>query len=63
MNSGYSRVVKDNHIKFSLRQENILFNGIGFNMARKFHLLQEQKPIDIVSPSMRTFGTMKNTCN
>ncbi|NII27105.1 single-stranded-DNA-specific exonuclease RecJ [Pseudoflavitalea sp. X16] len=48
MNSGYSRVVKDNHIKFSLRQENILFNGIGFNMARKFHLLQEQKPIDIV---------------
>lgn len=48
MNSGYSRVVKDNHIKFSLRQENILFNGIGFNMVRKFHLLQEQKPIDIV---------------
>jgi single-stranded-DNA-specific exonuclease len=48
MNSGYSRVVKDNHIKFSLRQENILFNGIGFNMARKFHLLLEQKPIDIV---------------
>ncbi|AXY75838.1 single-stranded-DNA-specific exonuclease RecJ [Paraflavitalea soli] len=48
MNSGYSRVVKDNHIKFSLRQDNILFNGIGFNMARKFHLLQEQKPLDIV---------------
>jgi single-stranded-DNA-specific exonuclease len=48
MNSGYSRVVKDNHIKFSLRQENILFNGIGFNMARKFYLLQEQKPLDIV---------------
>lgn len=48
MNSGHSRVVKDNHIKFSLRQENILFNGIGFNMARKFHLLQEQKPLDIV---------------
>ncbi|WP_315817586.1 single-stranded-DNA-specific exonuclease RecJ [Paraflavitalea speifideaquila] len=47
-NSGYSRVVKDNHIKFSLRQENILFNGIGFNMARKFYLLQEQKPLDIV---------------
>jgi single-stranded-DNA-specific exonuclease len=48
MNSGYSRVVKENHIKFSLRQENILFNGIGFNIARKFHLLLEQKPIDIV---------------
>lgn len=48
MNSGYSRVVKDSHIKFSLRQENILFNGIGFNMARKFYLLQEQKPLDVV---------------
>lgn len=48
MNSGYSRVVKDNHIKFSLRQENILFNGIGFNMARKFYLLQEQKLLDVV---------------
>lgn len=48
MNSGYSRVVKDNHIKFSLRQENILFNGIGFNMSAKFHLLLEQKPIDVV---------------
>lgn len=48
MNSGYSRVVKENHIKFSLRQENILFNGIGFNMSSKFHLLLEQKPVDVV---------------
>lgn len=48
MNSSYSRVVKENHIKFSLRQDNILFNGIGFNMANKFHLLLEQKPLDVV---------------
>jgi single-stranded-DNA-specific exonuclease len=48
MNSGYSRVVKENHIKFSLRQENILFNGIGFNMSSKFHMLLEQKPVDVV---------------
>lgn len=46
--SGYSRVVKDQHIRFSLRQDNILFNGIGFNMARKFHLLQPGKPMDVV---------------
>jgi single-stranded-DNA-specific exonuclease len=48
MNSGYSRVVKENHIKFSLRQDNILFNGIGFNMSSKFHMLLEQKPVDVV---------------
>jgi single-stranded-DNA-specific exonuclease len=45
--SGYSKIVKDVHIKFSLKQENMLFSGIGFNMADKFMLLQERKPIDI----------------
>ena len=37
--SGYSRIVKEQHIKFSLRQDNIVFNGIGFGMAEKFPLL------------------------
>lgn len=46
--SGYSRVVKDQHIRFSLRQDGILFNGIGFNMARRAHLLQPHHPIDVV---------------
>lgn len=46
--SGYSRVVKEQHIKFSLRQHNILFNGIGFGMARKFHILESKKPVDVV---------------
>jgi single-stranded-DNA-specific exonuclease len=46
--SGYSRVVKDQHIKFSLRQDNILFNGIGFGMAKKFSLLESKKPVDVV---------------
>jgi len=48
MDSGYSKIVKEAHIKFSLKQENILFSGIGFNMVNKFPLLQEKKPIDIV---------------
>jgi single-stranded-DNA-specific exonuclease len=48
MDSGYSRVVKEQHIKFSLRQDNILFNGIGFGMAKKFHLLESKKPVDVV---------------
>lgn len=46
--SGYSRIVKEQHIKFSLRQDNILFNGIGFGMSKKFALLQMQQPVDVV---------------
>ena len=52
-NTGYSKIVKEEHIKFSLKQNNIIFTGIGFKMADKFHLLQPDsyrvpKPIDIV---------------
>ena len=46
--TGYSKIVKEEHIKFSLKQNGIVFTGIGFNMAEKFHLLQMQKPIDVV---------------
>jgi single-stranded-DNA-specific exonuclease len=46
--TGYSKVLKDQHIKFSLLQGNIIFTGIGFNMAAKFHLLNLKKPLDIV---------------
>jgi len=47
-NQGSSRIVKEQHIRFSVTQGNITFSGIGFNMAGKFPLLQENKPIDIV---------------
>ena len=47
-NTGYSKVVKEEHIKFSLKQNNVVFSGIGFKMADKFHLLQMNKPIDVV---------------
>ena len=47
-NTGYSKIVKEEHIKFSLKQNNTLFSGIGFKMADKFHLLQMNKPLDIV---------------
>jgi len=46
--SGYSKVVKELHIKFSLKQDNIVFGGIGFGMAEKFPLLESKKPIDVV---------------
>ena len=47
-NTGYSKIVKEEHIKFSLKQNNTVFTGIGFKMADKFHLLQMNKPVDIV---------------
>ncbi len=46
--TSWSRIVKELHIRFVLKQDNIVLTGIGFNLAEKFHLLQMQKPIDIV---------------
>ena len=48
MNTGFSKIVKDNHIRFVLKQEDTIINGIGFNMSDKFSLLQMDEPIDIV---------------
>ncbi len=47
-NTGYSKIVKEAHIRFSLKQNNTVFTGIGFNMADKFHLLEMKSPIDVV---------------
>lgn len=48
MNTGYSKIVKENHIRFVLQQDNITLTGIGFNMAEKFYLLDMNQPLDIV---------------
>jgi single-stranded-DNA-specific exonuclease len=46
--TGYSRIVKEQHIRFSVRQQNTTLTGIGFGMADKFQVVQSGKPIDIV---------------
>ncbi len=46
--TGFSKIVKEEHIRFVLKQDNLTFTGIGFGMVEKFHLLSERKPIDIV---------------
>jgi single-stranded-DNA-specific exonuclease len=46
--TGYSKIVKEQHLRFVVKQNNISFTGIGFNMAGKFELLQMKKPLDIV---------------
>jgi len=48
LDTGYSKIVKEQHIKFVVKQDNYVFKGIGFNMADKFYLLQLNKPLDIV---------------
>ncbi len=47
-NTGYSKIVKEQHIRFVLKQDTITLSGIGFNMAAKFELLQMKQPLDIV---------------
>lgn len=46
--TGWTKIVKEEHVRFSLRQNNVTFTGIGFSLANKFQLLQQKKPIDIV---------------
>ena len=47
MNTGYSKIVKEHHIRFVLQQHNVTLTGIGFNMAEKFYLLDMNQPLDI----------------
>jgi single-stranded-DNA-specific exonuclease len=46
--SGWSKIVKEEHIRFSLKKDNTTITGIGFGMAHKFNLLQDKQPVDIV---------------
>lgn len=46
--TGWSKIVKEEHLRFSLKQDNTVITGIGFGMADKFHLLAGKRPVDIV---------------
>ncbi len=46
--TSYSKIVKEQHIRFVVKKDGIVFTGIGFNMAEKFYLLQMNKPLDII---------------
>lgn len=48
IDAGFSKVVKDLHLRVVLKQEDIILSGIGFNMADKYSLLENSKPVDIV---------------
>lgn len=46
--NGYSKLVKEAHISFSLRQGNNSVRGIGYNMPDKIDIVKSGKPFDIV---------------
>lgn len=46
--TGWSKVVKENHIRFVLQQGHTKITGIGFHMAEKMPLLDAGKPVDVV---------------
>ncbi|MFN4314983.1 MAG: single-stranded-DNA-specific exonuclease RecJ [Chitinophagaceae bacterium] len=46
--TGASRILKEQHLRASLRQGNFQFNGIGFGLADKFELLSEGRQVDVV---------------
>jgi len=48
VDTGYSKIVKEQHVRFSLRKNNITFTGIGFNMVDKYEHLKYKQSIDIV---------------
>ena len=48
LNTGYCKIVKEEHIRFSLKQDQVTLTGIGFGMAAKFPLLEQHKPVDVV---------------
>ena len=46
--TGYSKIVKDLHLKLLITQDNIVFSGIGFNLAHKYDQLAGKQPVDVV---------------
>jgi len=48
MNTEWTKIVKEQHIRFVVKNEGITLTGIGFNLAEKFHLLEINQPVDLV---------------
>jgi single-stranded-DNA-specific exonuclease len=46
--TGYSKIVKNEHIRFVIKQDKLSITGIRFNMAHQFHLLANQNPVNLV---------------
>lgn len=47
-NTGYSKLIKGEHIRFRLKQNNINLTGIGFFMPEKMQLVRSKDAMDII---------------
>jgi single-stranded-DNA-specific exonuclease len=47
-NTGWCKVVKEQHLRFVVKQGSTVLTGIGFGLAEKMPLLQQNKPFDLV---------------
>jgi single-stranded-DNA-specific exonuclease len=45
--TGYSKLLKEKHLRLFLKQGDQIFTGIAFNMAEKWPLVQSKMPLDI----------------
>jgi single-stranded-DNA-specific exonuclease len=48
VDTGFSKIVKENHLRLVVKQDGLTFTGIGFNMADKFDLVKDRQPFDVV---------------
>ncbi len=48
VDTGHSKLLKEQHVKFVVKQNNISQNGIGFKMPEKLDVLQSKQPVDLV---------------
>jgi single-stranded-DNA-specific exonuclease len=46
--TGFSKIVKELHLRVVLKQNDVTLTGIGFNMADKYALIETKQPLDIV---------------
>ncbi len=46
--TGFSKIVKELHVRFVLEQNGTKLTGIGFNMADKFKIVETREPLDVV---------------
>lgn len=46
--TGFSKIVKELHLRVVLKQNDVTLTGIGFNMAEKYALIETKQPLDIV---------------
>ncbi len=48
IDTGYSKIVKEKHIRFVVKQDGVILSGIGFDMAEKISIVSSRKPLDLV---------------